>query len=104
MGKGTITSKKHNMVNFPLKRASNGHFLLPFCEIPSEFQPDVSKRSADVSLAELILEICPVTYPSRCHHPMTTAEQPAVLTPMSPMTQPLQPLSRGTNRLRFPQK
>ena len=52
MGKGTITSKKHNMVNFPLKRASNGHFLLPFCEIPSEFQPDVSKRSADVSLAD----------------------------------------------------
>ena len=44
MGKGTITSKKHGMVNFPFKRASNGHFLLPFYEIPSEFQPDVSVR------------------------------------------------------------
>eukprot|EP00438_Fugacium_kawagutii_P033822 Skav235831 [mRNA] locus=scaffold1931:222076:230114:- [translate_table: standard] len=39
MGKCTITSPKHSMKDVPLKRASNGHFLLPFCEVPSDFQP-----------------------------------------------------------------
>lgn len=52
MGKGTITSTKHSMKDVPLKRASNGHFLLPFCEAPSEFQPVDPKLSTDVSLAD----------------------------------------------------
>ena len=52
MGKGTISSTKHGMKDVPLKRAANGHFLLPFCDEPSEFEPTYppSSKSADVDI------------------------------------------------------
>ncbi|CAL1152848.1 unnamed protein product [Cladocopium goreaui] len=54
MGKGTISSTKHGMKDVPLKRAANGHFLLPFCDEPSEFEPTCppSCKSADVAITD----------------------------------------------------
>ena len=37
-GKGTITSRKHKMFKVPLRRASNGHFLLPLHPEISELE------------------------------------------------------------------
>ena len=40
LGAGTISSEKHHMSAVPLKRAANGHLLLPICEFPSEYQAE----------------------------------------------------------------
>jgi len=54
MGKGTISSAKHGVKDVPLKHAANGHFLLPFCDEPSEFEPTCprSEQSAGVAITD----------------------------------------------------
>ena len=54
MGKGTISSAKHGVKDVPWKHAANGHFLLPFCDEPSEFEPTCprSEQSAGVAITD----------------------------------------------------
>ena len=52
LGNATISSKKHGMVDVPLKRAANGHLLLPFCEVPTDFQLCSEPPTADISIAD----------------------------------------------------
>eukprot|EP00435_Cladocopium_sp_Y103_P061651 s680_g23.t1 len=52
VGNATRSSKKHGMVDVPLKRAANGHLLLPFCEVPTDFQLCSEPPSADISIAD----------------------------------------------------
>lgn len=48
----SVTSAKHGMHGVPLRQASNGHLLLPICEIPEELQLNACEEENEPNMSE----------------------------------------------------
>ena len=49
----SVTSVKHGMNGVPLRQASNGHLLLPICELPEELQLNACEDENEPNTSEL---------------------------------------------------